>query len=68
VNGAVALGLGDELGTLTAGRRATMLAVAVPPDVADVEEWLVSRVSPADVQRLDSGSFEGGDPKSPTVV
>jgi len=44
--GARALGLGADLGTLEPGRRARILAVRIPPAVDDVEEYLVSGVSP----------------------
>jgi 5-methylthioadenosine/S-adenosylhomocysteine deaminase len=40
--GAVALGLGGEYGSIEAGRRAELLAVDVPAGVTDVEEYLVS--------------------------
>jgi cytosine/adenosine deaminase-related metal-dependent hydrolase len=44
--GARALGFGAELGTLEAGRRAALVAVQVPPGLADVEEYLVSGIPP----------------------
>lgn len=44
--GARALRLGQEFGTLEPGRRARLLAVQVPTSVDDVEEYLVSGVSP----------------------
>ncbi len=44
--GARALGLGHDFGTLEPGRRARLLAVDVPPSVDDVEEYLVSGISP----------------------
>jgi len=44
--GARALGIGQEFGTLEPGRRARLLAVQVPASVDDVEEYLVSGVSP----------------------
>jgi cytosine/adenosine deaminase-related metal-dependent hydrolase len=42
--GARALGLGDELGSLTPGKRAEIVQVDVPPDLDDVEEYLVSGI------------------------
>jgi cytosine/adenosine deaminase-related metal-dependent hydrolase len=51
--GAEALGLGGELGTLAPGRRARFLAVDVPADVADVEEYLVSGVTPQAIRWID---------------
>lgn len=51
--GARALGFGTELGTIEPGRRAALLAVRVPADCTDVEEYLVSGVEPADISWLD---------------
>jgi cytosine/adenosine deaminase-related metal-dependent hydrolase len=48
--GARALGVGDEYGTLTAGKRARMIAVAIPPGTNDVEEYLVSGIRPTQVR------------------
>jgi cytosine/adenosine deaminase-related metal-dependent hydrolase len=48
--GARALGLAREIGTIAAGRRAALVAVAVPDGVTDVEEYLVSGV-PAEAVR-----------------
>ncbi|MBM3779214.1 MAG: amidohydrolase family protein [Acidimicrobiia bacterium] len=42
--GAQALGFGDELGAIEPGRRAELLSVDVPPEVSDVEEYLVSGI------------------------
>ena len=47
--GARALGLDGELGTLEAGKRASVLAVQVPPPVTDVEEHLVGGITPSQV-------------------
>lgn len=47
--GAEALGFADDLGTIDVGKRAALIAVSLPPDVADVEEYLVSGVQPRDV-------------------
>lgn len=53
-HGADALGFGDELGTIEPGKRAALLAVTIPDELEDVEEYLVSGV-PADAMRwLDS--------------
>ncbi len=49
LGGARALGLDDELGSLTAGKRAAMIAVALPPRVDNVEEFLVSGIQPSQV-------------------
>jgi len=53
LDGADALGFGAELGSLDAGKRAELLAVRVPAHVADVEEYLVGGVEPADVRWLE---------------
>ncbi|HET7219357.1 MAG TPA: amidohydrolase family protein, partial [Vicinamibacterales bacterium] len=45
LDGAVALGFGAELGSIAAGKRAELLAVSIPPDVPDVEEYLLSGIA-----------------------
>ena len=50
LTGARALGFGDELGSIEPGKRAALLAVGVPPDVEDVEEYLVSGIAPGEVR------------------
>ena len=52
-SGADALGFGDELGTLAAGKRAELVAVRLPAGLRDVEEYLVSGIEPGDVRWLD---------------
>ena len=52
--GARALGFGADYGTIEAGKRARLLAVGVPPDVDDVEEYLVSGMSPDQIRWIDS--------------
>jgi cytosine/adenosine deaminase-related metal-dependent hydrolase len=47
--GARALGLGDELGSLTAGKRAEMIAVTLPENVGSVEEFLLSGIVPSQI-------------------
>jgi aminodeoxyfutalosine deaminase len=52
--GAVALGFEDDYGTLEVGKRAQIIAVRIPPDVSDVEEYLVSGIEPSDIRWLDA--------------
>ena len=44
--GAAALGFDRDYGSLEAGKAARVLAVAIPPDIDDVEEYLVSGIQP----------------------
>ncbi|MEO6239101.1 MAG: amidohydrolase family protein, partial [Vicinamibacterales bacterium] len=48
--GAQALGFDSELGAIAPGRRAQLLAVRLPSNVADVEEYLVNGIEAADVR------------------
>ena len=50
--GAKALGFDDLFGTIEPGRRADLLVAATPPDVDDVEEYLVSGITPAQITWL----------------
>jgi cytosine/adenosine deaminase-related metal-dependent hydrolase len=50
--GAQALGFGRDFGTLSAGKRAAFVAVDVPSDVVDVEEYLVGGVPSSSVRPL----------------
>jgi cytosine/adenosine deaminase-related metal-dependent hydrolase len=52
LDGAEALGFGAELGSLAPGKRAELIAVRIPPDVEDVEEYLLSGITAADVRWL----------------
>jgi 5-methylthioadenosine/S-adenosylhomocysteine deaminase len=51
--GATALGFGSELGSISAGKRAELIAVRIPADVEDVEEYLVGGIQPSDIEWLD---------------
>lgn len=50
--GARALGFADQFGTIEPGKRAELLAVTVPDDARDVEEYLVSGITPSQVSWL----------------
>jgi cytosine/adenosine deaminase-related metal-dependent hydrolase len=52
--GARALGFETEFGTIAPGKRARLLAVNIPPGIADVEEYLVSGIDPEQVRWLES--------------
>jgi len=52
LTGAQALGFDGELGSITVGKRAHLLAVDIPADVADVEEYLVGGVAPERIKWL----------------
>ena len=51
--GAQALRYDEEYGSIEPGKRAALIAVRVPPHVDDVEEYLVSGVTPDSVTWLD---------------
>jgi cytosine/adenosine deaminase-related metal-dependent hydrolase len=52
LDGALALGFGRDLGSISAGKRAELLAIRVPAGVEDVEEYLVGGIEPADIEWL----------------
>lgn len=52
--GAQALRYDDDYGSIAVGKRAALIAVRVPPDVVDVEEYLVGGVEPSAISWLDS--------------
>jgi cytosine/adenosine deaminase-related metal-dependent hydrolase len=54
LSGAEALGFEADFGSIEPGKRAQLLAVRLPPDVRDVEEYLVSGIQPSDVTWLES--------------
>jgi cytosine/adenosine deaminase-related metal-dependent hydrolase len=53
LDGAIALGFGSELGSISVGKRAELIAVSVPTGVEDVEEYLVGGIQPMDIAWLD---------------
>jgi cytosine/adenosine deaminase-related metal-dependent hydrolase len=54
LTGARALGFGDAFGSIEAGKRASLIAVALPEGVSDVEEYLVGGVDPRDIRWVES--------------
>jgi cytosine/adenosine deaminase-related metal-dependent hydrolase len=57
LEGAVALGVGKEVGSISPGKRAELLAVRIPAEAAtpkDVEEYLVGGIEPADITWLEA--------------
>jgi cytosine/adenosine deaminase-related metal-dependent hydrolase len=52
--GAQVLGYGADFGTLESGKRAALVAVDVPPDITDVEEYLVSGVPTDAIRRVSA--------------
>jgi aminodeoxyfutalosine deaminase len=51
--GARALGFDADYGTIEPGKSARLIAVEIPPDTVDVEEYLVSGVEPSQIHWLD---------------
>jgi aminodeoxyfutalosine deaminase len=54
LDGAEALGFGSDFGSIEPGKLAQLLAVRLPPNVRDVEQYLVGGIEPADVRWLDA--------------
>lgn len=52
--GARALGFGEVLGTIEAGKQAALIAVGLPEGVGDVEEYLLSGIEPGAVAWLET--------------
>jgi cytosine/adenosine deaminase-related metal-dependent hydrolase len=53
--GARALRFEREFGSIETGKKGALIAVRVPEDVVDVEEYLLSGIEPEDIQWLDAG-------------
>jgi cytosine/adenosine deaminase-related metal-dependent hydrolase len=56
LQGAAALGLDAEFGTIEPGKRAELIAVRVPAGVEDVEEYLLGGIEPDAIRWLDDGN------------
>jgi cytosine/adenosine deaminase-related metal-dependent hydrolase len=54
LTGAQALRYDDDYGSIAAGKRVALIAVRVPPDVVDVEEYLVAGIEPDAIAWLDT--------------
>ena len=54
LTGAQALRYDDDYGSIAAGKRAALIAVRVPSDVVDVEEYLVAGIEPDAIAWLDT--------------
>ena len=54
LTGAQALRYDDDYGSIATGKRAALIAVRLPPDVVDVEEYLVAGIEPAAIAWLDT--------------
>lgn len=59
LTGARALGLERDLGSLTPGKRAEILAIELPGPVDDIEEHLVGGVDPSRIQHLGTPGTPG---------
>lgn len=53
LDGATALGFADQLGSIERGKRAELLAVRIPAEISDVEEYLVRHVGAGDIRWLE---------------
>jgi cytosine/adenosine deaminase-related metal-dependent hydrolase len=53
--GARALGFDGEYGTIEPGKSARLIAVEIPADVEDVEEYLVSGIQPRQIRWVEDG-------------
>jgi cytosine/adenosine deaminase-related metal-dependent hydrolase len=53
ITGARALGFDEEFGTIETGKRASLIAVRLPDEVDDVEEYLLTGIEPGAITWLD---------------
>jgi aminodeoxyfutalosine deaminase len=53
LHGAEALGFAADFGSIEPGKRADLIAVALPGDVEDVEEWLLGGIDPGAIRWVD---------------
>lgn len=53
IHGAAALGFESDYGTIAPGKRADLIAVRVPRDVEDVEEYLLTGIEPDAIRWLE---------------
>jgi imidazolonepropionase-like amidohydrolase len=60
MTGARALGFGAETGTIEPGRDASLIAVNLPSNVVDVEEYLVSGIAAGSVRWVQDIIAETG--------
>jgi cytosine/adenosine deaminase-related metal-dependent hydrolase len=56
IEGARALGLDGEFGSIEAGKRAALIAIEGPAGAGDVEEYLLGGIAPSQVRWVRSGS------------
>jgi aminodeoxyfutalosine deaminase len=54
LHGAEALGFAADFGSIEPGKRADLIAVALPAGVTDVEEWLLGGLEPDAIRWLDA--------------
>jgi aminodeoxyfutalosine deaminase len=54
LNGARALGFESDYGSIEEGKLASLITVAVPPDIPDVAEYLVHGILRTDISRLEA--------------
>ena len=53
-HGADALGFGADYGTIEPGKQGRLIGVSVPPDVDDVEQYLVGGITPDQIRWIDA--------------